>query len=1046
MAVSRSPRRQPQLGGSAVETGSAQAKLHQAAPQGAGDFLKSSLWKQAIKNCSDSARAQERLGLLADALPKVDRTLPAAALPDLMSPEQARVLCELFSGSLALSGVLCAKPNWLERVAVETLQKPRRKEGLAQEVAEWMELALAMGNYGGAMHLLREFKQRETLRIGARDLARFSNAPEITQELSDLADVCLGSVWRVCLLQLTARHGAPFHQLPDGAWKATGACVFGMGKLGGQELNYSSDVDVIFAYEDEGSVFKLEGQRPSGVAGSRKKQGGVPPGKPGISNHQFFNRVAEAFIAEVSRMTPEGSLYRIDLRLRPEGDSGPLSRSLSSYENYYAQWGQTWERMMLIKARKVAGDDSIAGEFLEMTQPFRHPRSINSAALREVAAMKDRIEAEVVKAGELDRNVKLGRGGIREIEFTAQALQLLHAGRQPFLQTARTLPCLEKLAAYEHLSQADARGLRDAYCFLRDVEHRAQMEDNRQTHTIPGDNASLERMARLMGFKAASEFESARSRHAKLVRSVFERILRGKEGETRAGTPFPSQFEGEEPKWKALLSEHGFRDVDKAYRVLREFAEGPGYVHVSPRTTELAHGLLPRLFALCRGGNVPSPAAREPVPARAADKPRLRLSDPDRVVTRLDSFIAAYGARATLFELWHSSPAIFELLILLFDRSEFLAELAIRTPDLVDELVAGERLRQKKPAAETLADLRHGIADQDQGLWLRRYHQAELMRIGLRDILGLADPEQYLDELSSLADACLTYALEVVTRKHKLKAPSFCIVGLGKLGGAEIDYGSDLDIIFVAANKAPDLRKLSKMAVELMELISSRTEQGMVFQMDARLRPDGEKGLLVNTLKAYEEYYRNRALLWEIQALSRARVIAGNPAAGGDFETLAARLANFKKPDPPLAAFGAGWKGTIHQMRMRIEKERTPKGKEHLAIKTGAGGLVDAEFLAQALCLENGWREPNTMRALERGAREGALQDATSLIDGYRFLRRVEGILRRWSYEGETVLPDDPAPFYRVAARCGFETSELFSDALARSRARVRAAYSAFFA
>ena len=254
------------------------------------------------------------------------------------------------------------------------------------------------------------------------------------------------------------------------------------------------------------------------------------------------------------------------------------------------------------------------------------------------------------------------------------------------------------------------------------------------------------------------------------------------------------------------------------------------------------------------------------------------------MLTRLDSFIEAYGTRAALLEMWNSNPALFELMLLLFDRSEFLAEVAIRTPDLIDDLVAGGRLRQRKTAPEILKDLRHGLDDADQFLWLRRYHEAELMRLGLRDILGLADFEQNLAELSALADACLQYALEVVMRKNKIKTPPFVIIGLGKLGGCEIDYGSDLDILFVTDAQAKDLPKLQRLAVEVMELLSRRTEQGMVFHTDARLRPDGEKGLLVNTLAAYENYYRQRAQLWEIQALTRTRPVAGNLALGEKFK------------------------------------------------------------------------------------------------------------------------------------------------------------------
>ena len=732
------------------------------------------------------------------------------------------------------------------------------------------------------------------------------------------------------------------------------------------------------------------------------------------------------------------SLYRIDLRLRPEGDAGPLSRSLAGYENYYAQWGQTWERMMLIKARGVAGDASLAAEFVELIQPFRYPRSINESVLSEVVVLKSRIENEVVKAGELERNVKLGRGGIREIEFVVQALQLLRAGRQPFLQGAQTLASLSKLVQYELLSADESSMLAEAYCFLRDVEHRLQMENNLQTHTIPTDRHAQERLARLMGFATLGEFKAAHQAHTHNVRRIFDRLLKADVREREAPSPFPRQFEGAEEEWKKLLAQHAFKDVEKAFRVLREFVEGPGYVHVSPRTSDLAYQLLPKLFALCpqpKRGAAITGSGKPPQPTN------VPLSDPDRVVTRLDSFISAYGARATLFELWNRNPTIFELLALLFDRSEFLAELAIRTPDLVDELVISGRLRQRKSAEETLRDLRHGLDDEDQRLWLRRYHQAELMRIGLRDILGLADFEQYLTELSGLADACLQYALEVVLRKHKIKTPPFVIIGLGKLGGGEIDYGSDLDVVFVADAKAKNLAALGRLGLEVLDLVSARTEQGLVFRTDARLRPDGEKGLLVNTLSAYEEYYRQRAQLWEIQSLTRTRLVAGAMKLGAQFQALAATLTNFQHPALPLAAYAPDWKQKIHQMRMRIEKERTPVGKDDLAIKTGTGGLMDAEFIAQTLCLDNGWQEANTLRALERGRAATVLPDADKLIVNYRQLRRVEGILRRWSYEGETVLPDDPAPYCRVSVRCGFATPDAFREALAGWRRAIREVY-----
>jgi [glutamine synthetase] adenylyltransferase / [glutamine synthetase]-adenylyl-L-tyrosine phosphorylase len=1000
--------------------------------------MKSPVWTKALKASADPQRARHYVDLLA--------ATRAAKILETASAEQARIFCALFSGSQALSNWVAANPGELSALTPELLKHARREAGLRRELDAMLAPLLETGDHANAFAAIRRFKQKEWLRIAARDLARLSNVTEIIQELSDLADVSLDAVLRLCRRQSVERFGQPWHQDASGRWQPTEFCVLGLGKLGGQELNYSSDVDVIFVYSEEGQVFKQPPGKTTTTAG-------------GQTNHQFFNRLAELFIAEVGRMTGEGMLYRIDLRLRPEGDAGPLARSMESYENYYAQWGQTWERMMLIKARCVAGDESLAGEFLEMTQPFRYPRSLGEGVLREVAAMKDRIENEVVKAGELDRNVKLGRGGIREIEFTAQTLQLLHAGRLPFLQGAQTLPALEKLAQYDLLGRDEARLLAEAYCFLRDVEHRLQMEDNQQTHTIPMAPAARRRLAALMGFDELADFEAARQKHTGAVRRVYDKLLKADSPEP--GAMLPAEFEGSEAEWKKILAEHSFKNIEHSLRLLREFAQGPGYGHVSSRTMELALQLLPKMFALCPTNEAPVGGGKTGRPV-SGNPERKVLSDPDRVLTRLDTFISSYGARATLFETWNSNPSLFELLLLLFDRSEFLAETAIHTPDLVDDLVLSGRLRQRKSALEILGDLRHGRADADQRLWLRRYHQAELMRIGLRDILGLADFEQNLAELSALADACLQYALEVVLRRHKLKKSPLVIIGLGKLGGAEINYGSDLDIIFVTGAKAKDLPKLQQLAIDVMDLVSGRTEMGAVFITDARLRPDGEKGLLVNTLEAYEEYYRRRAQLWEMQAISRTRPVAGDLDLGERFQEMVKVLTDFTPENVAadfklgkgasvrtgLAAYQPGWRRQIQQMRQRIEKERTPAGQDALAIKTGAGGLMDAEFLAQMFCLAHGWQEPNTLRALERARTTDVLEqaDAEQLIGNYRRLRRLEGILRRWSFEGETVLPDEEAPYYRVAVRCGFATAVEFRTALAKWRAAIRAVYNKVFA
>jgi [glutamine synthetase] adenylyltransferase / [glutamine synthetase]-adenylyl-L-tyrosine phosphorylase len=967
-------------------------------------------WSSALQQSPDPKRAQA----LFDQLRHTD----AGSLLTQASPEQARILAMLLSGSQVLGELLLAHPDWIPTCLDPAgLHQPKYLRQLRRELRAELAAPCTAEDSTDPLARLRRFKQRQMLRLATRDLAGLVALPELLREISDLADLCIETVLSSIGTQFTTRLGQPYHANPDGTWQPTAFCVFGMGKLGGHELNYSSDVDLLFVYSDEGWVFKEPPKRNA-------------PGR-GLSNHQFYQRLIETLVAELTRLTADGFLYRVDLRLRPEGDAGPLARSLNSYENYYAQWGQTWERMMLIKARCVAGDPSLAAEFLEMIQPFRYPRSLPEHVLPEIAAIKQRIESEVVRSGELDRNVKLGRGGIREIEFITQSLQLIQGGRIPFLQNPQTLIALEKLVQYDLLTRGDAQALATAYAFLRNVEHRLQMEANQQTHTVPTAPTALDRLARLMGCPAVTDFQSLLQSHTQRVRDLYQAVIQTKVPEP--GLPLPESFTGHESAWQHLLASHSFTRPDHSFTVLRTFIEGPGYGHMSPRTIQLARQLTHQLLLHCPRHD----------PDQTVHWPTHPLSDPDRVLVRLDSYVTAYGSRSMLYETWTSNPSIFQLLLLLFDRSEFLAETAIRTPDLVEDLMLSGQLRRRKTAAQILDELRHGARDPDQQTWLRQYHQAEFMRLGLRDILGLVDFELNLAELSGLADACLQYALEAVMRRHRLKHPPFAIVGLGKLGGAELTYGSDLDIAFVTDSRARNTATLQKLAAEVMELLSAPTEYGVVFPTDARLRPDGAKGRLVNSLKTCEQYYRQRAMLWELQAISRSRAVAGNLTVGQQFCRLAAELSDFSRPRPDLHAYRPDWLDEIHRMRQRIEKERTPPGKDALAIKTGRGGLVDAEFIAQALCMQQGWAEPNTLRALERARDSCALpaDAADPLIHHYRRLLHIEGILRRWSFVGEALLPDDPAPLYRVAVRCGYPDAKQFLAAVSEHRNALRNAY-----
>lgn len=932
-------------------------------------------------------------------------------------PESAAAMVRVAGSSSHLAAVMMREPGWLAACfSREALSEPRRFEGFRREAAALLDETLARADHAAALAQIRRLRERESLRIATRDLSGAAPVEVITRELSDLADICLAGVYRVIRAQLASRHGEPWHQGPDGRWLPTPFCLLGLGKLGGQELNFSSDVDLMFVYGDEGFVFR---DPPLPLA---------EPRAGAQANHQFFRRLAEQFSAEVARVSPEGQLYRVDLRLRPEGEAGPLARSLDSYETYYSEWGQTWERLMLIKARPVAADRQLGAEFLETIQAFRYPRSLSQGLLEEIAFTKTRMETEAIQ-GDAERDVKRGRGGIREIEFVAQSLQLLNGGHQPFLQSPTTLATLSKLTEYDLLSAVESSQLAEAYRFWRNVEHRLQMDEYRQTHTLPLDDAGLARIARLMGCDSVADFERKRSARAAAVRQIYDKFL-GVRTVRDAASDLPPIGRNQESGWVECLEQHGFSDPSLGARHIREMVEGPGWSHISRRTGQLGRSLLPHLLSICPGSPLPRPAASRVVGV---------LSDPDRVLARLDRFIQAYGNRSTLYEAWSANPPFFELLLWLFDRSEALGEIAIRTPDLVEEVLHAGHLRRIRSIDETLVDLRHGSSDTDQALWLRRYQQAEQLRIGLRSLLDLASPEQTQSELSHLAEACVRYALEVIQQRHRLPHPPFTVIGLGKLGGAELTFGSDLDLMFITGDPQSELSKDIRLAAEFISLLSISTELGATYAIDTRLRPDGDKGLLVNTVAAQTEYYRRRGRLWEVQALVRARPIAGDAATGARFMEMAAALTRFSAGNPGLAAWQDHWQEAIDLMLQRIQIERTDAASEELAFKTGAGGLMAAEFLAQKWTLAAGIPEPNTRRALCRGIEAGrvSMDDGQQLLQAFDQLRRIELVLRRWSCQSESVLPEDPAAQDRVAVRCGWPDASVLLQELRSARAII---------
>src|SRR6266480_1675873 len=563
---------------------------------------------------------------------------------------------------------------------------------------------------------LRFWKGREMTRVALRELANVAPLEETTSELSQIAEICIRNVFEHWNTELRQHYASP---------KAEFA-ILALGKLGGGELNHSSDVDLLFLYSEEGQLTTH------------------------ISYHEFFNRLGKRMLETFSTQHPAGSLFRIDLRLRPEGSAGPLARSLESMENYYAGFGETWERIALIKARGIAGGRELAYEFLRQHKPFIYPRSPTPDLLDEVAKIKRRIEREALGTDELHRDVKLGRGGIREIEFVVQTLQFIHGGRHAFLQETSTMEALRALAELELIPQNEVVDLDRAYRFLRQVEHRLQIEAEQQTHTAPRDPVTLTRLARSLGFDSANEFSAALKKTMQNVRSIFDRVI------------LSAPAEGALPDLKL------FKDEKSAARSLADLLKPTSASHVAPRTKQVFAKLRPALL-----------------------EQMAKTADPDAVLNQFVRFVEAYGLRGLLFELLATNPTLLELVIRTLDASRFAGDLLIRRPQLLEEITRDKSFNQPRSIAEHCARLESFGSSATNLDPVRAYRQRQLLRIIMRDVLGVAEASVIFAELSDLAESCLTFTNKL------LGGENVTIVALGKFGGGELSYVADLDVLFV---------------------------------------------------------------------------------------------------------------------------------------------------------------------------------------------------------------------------------------------------------
>jgi glutamate-ammonia-ligase adenylyltransferase len=748
--------------------------------------------------------------------------------------------------------------------------------------------------------------------------------------------------------------------------------VVGMGKLGGHELNVSSDIDLIFLYPEDGETKVTDN------------------GQRSLSNHEFFVRMGKRLIAELAEVNQDGFSFRVDMALRPNGNSGPLAASLNMLEHYLMVQGREWERYAWVKARAITGDPEDIAQLNEIVRPFVYRRYLDYGSINALRSMHAQIRAEVVRqeTRHPDRamNVKLGRGGIREIEFLAQVFQLIRGGRDPGLRDRSTRITLRTLAERKLLAETTVTQLLDAYTFLRNIEHRIQYLDDAQTHVLPASPEDQQLVAQMAGFDDAASLINALNDCRRQVALHFDTIFVDRQtsesgdDEHASGTA-PALENIDEDTLSAYLSTNGFDDPSgSAQRLLNSWN--------SSRIQSLPEQRRAQLQTLMR--------AALPIIPRQPESCSATLN-------RLVDFFDTIARRSAYLALLTEYPHTLERVVRMMAASDWAAKYLTRHPVLMDELLDDASLKAEPDWDEFAHECRRQLeaftGDTERQMdVLREQHHAQLFRLLAKDLGGLLTVERLADHLSLLADVLIAITLDAVWKtlpnQHK-EHPSFAVVAYGKLGGKELGYASDLDVIFLYDDEDPEAPALyAKLAQRFITWMTSHTPAGILFDIDIALRPDGASGLLVSSFKAFEKYQRESAWVWEHQALTRARFCAGDADIGRRFETLRTDLLQQQRDPATLRA-------EVLSMRQRMH-DAHPNRSGQFDLKHDAGGMIDIEFIVQYLVLAYASSHPDMTGdigniALLKLAGECRLIDSTlaiSVADAYRQFRKLQHQIR----------------------------------------------------
>jgi glutamate-ammonia-ligase adenylyltransferase len=891
----------------------------------------------------------------------------------------------LFSHSQFLANYCSVNPEALF-YAVDHMGDELTRDDLAAELAAAFS---ACRTTAEGMRLIRRFRKDKQLIITLKDIFETASIQDIMAEMSALADAILAGSLAFVQAGIDHKFGRP----EDNALS-----IIALGKLGAGELNYSSDVDIVFVYRSEGETCGVES-----IPGMMINR---------VSAAEYYIKLAEEFTKFVSRDTEDGFAYRVDLRLRPEGQRGSLALSIRGYEDYYESWGQIWEKAALLRARPVAGDEALGEEFISVITPFIYRKYLDIETIDEIRRMKAQVEQ--IRSGTFSRDIKRGYGGIREIEFFIQVFQLMYGGKEPTLRERSTLKALHKLVQKGLVGYEEMRRLSDNYGFLRKLEHRLQQLNDLQTHSLPSSEMELDILGRKMGFADREEFLAELEKRRETVRSIYDSLFQGGErqeafeSEADKGVLSGVFWDVETPIKQPIedeLRRRGLRDISKAVHCLMQIRNSM-YIFQTIRGRRLLGEILPRFVEKALAGD-----------------------NPDAALLQMVGFSRLLAVRESYMEHIVQRPQLIELFNFIFSHSEYLSKVLMGNPEYMESLL--EISGKKQGLKEARRELELMIERKGESTAVRMFRRIEEIRLGSLLLNGEIDVTDLMSGVSSVAEAVLCSLVE----RH---SASLCVAGFGKLGGREIIFNSDLDIVFVTLEE-PEVKDV-KAAENLIKTLVSYTKDGVAFKVDTRLRPDGSKGVLVKSVGSVSEYYMKNAQPWELQALLKARPVIGPAKAVRAFARMRRVILARRGREVSI--------NDIRGMRGRIMKElsRDACASGLHDIKLGSGGLEELEFAVQYLQLRHcasvpGIAAPATMKAIARLGRAGLIPAGTAsrLSSIYIFYRTVEAALR---LRNETILKEGGDAMRSVAVMARVPEEGL-PGMLSSCRASVKAFFDA---